>query len=619
MSLSPCRIHRAIVLAWLIHSAPAQGMTLTVPDDAPTIQAAIDSPADTILVRPGHYPEIPTVSRPVVLTAASASPAERPSLAGLSIHPVSYLDRPYVFRGLTVAGAVTVLNDDALLRLELISCLLGSGITDLSFYDRTVSITLDNCETYGFLELYARDTCIVDSCQVTGSLQCDLEPMLSITNTTFQGDGAQYGIHAIRARDVDIRHSIVRRYGIGMAVACQVSGVLIDNVVEDCSSAGIVASAGEELVAARNVVRRCGVGMYLERSYAASENRIENCRYGMWAGAGEGVRVERNVVFGSELDGIQVDHVTGQIRNNTSCLNRGSGMTLRWDPVYTDGQIEVAGNLGWRNGGWGIYWRTLPDERIARVACNNWVGNGSGEVGGAAPAPEDISVEPQFCDPAAGDFRLLASSALADWPGCGQIGALGTGCGLTGTVVVRFVAEGTEGGVRITWELAEESVAEQVWVERSDGVEGPWQRPVTERTQQQRTVIETDQAVLPERTYWYRLMAGGDGAAAVVGPPYAVRTGARLRFALLQAAPNPAAGPVRIEFGVARPAPIEIDIFDVQGRKVASVARGEWPAGAHVIEWRGVERKTAAAPNGWYLLRYRYPGGQDTKRLLLAR
>jgi hypothetical protein len=552
------------------------------------------------------------------LTAASPSVAEKPSLDGLTIHPSSYLGRPYVLRELAVLGPVTILNDDVSLRLEFRSCRLAGGITDLSFFDKTVSIALFNCETYGFLELYARDTCIVDSCQITGSMQCDLEPVLFVTNNTFQADGNQYGVHAIRVRDCEIRGNVIRGYGIGLNVHAQVLGAITDNVVEDCYAYGMAVSAKEGLVASRNVVRRCGVGMYLEGRHAADENRIEHCREGMWSFSGEGARVERNVVFGCELDGIQAAHVTGQILNNTNCLNGGSGMTVTWDPASTDGQIEVAGNVGWGNGVWGIYWRTPPDDRVVRVACNNWFGNASGDVGGATPAPGDISVEPQFCDPATGNYRLLAGSALADWPGCGQIGALGIGCGLTGTVVVRFVAEGAEDGVRITWELAEDSVPEQVWVERFDGAEGPWHRPVTERTEQGRTVIETDRTVLPERTYWYRLMVDGDGAPLVVGSPYLVRTGARLRFALLQVAPNPAAGPVRIEFGVARPAPIEIDLFDVLGRKIASIARGEWPAGTHVIEWHGLEHKTAA-PAGWYLLRYRYPGGQDTRRLLLAR
>ncbi|TMQ59572.1 MAG: hypothetical protein E6K72_01470, partial [Candidatus Eisenbacteria bacterium] len=78
-------------------------------------------------------------------------------------------------------------------------------------------------------------------------------------------------------------------------------------------------------------------------------------------------------------------------------------------------------------------------------------------------------------------------------------------------------------------------------------------------------------------------------------------------------------GPVRIAFSLARDAAIEIDVFDVQGRSVASPARGEWPAGAQVVQWDGRARSGQPAPAGLYLLRYRYPGGQDRRRIMRVR
>jgi flagellar hook assembly protein FlgD len=73
---------------------------------------------------------------------------------------------------------------------------------------------------------------------------------------------------------------------------------------------------------------------------------------------------------------------------------------------------------------------------------------------------------------------------------------------------------------------------------------------------------------------------------------------------------------VRIAFFLAQAAAIEIDVFDVQGRRVASPARGEWSAGAHVIAWDGRTRSGQSAPAGLFLVRYRYPGGQDRRRIV---
>jgi hypothetical protein len=85
---------------------------------------------------------------------------------------------------------------------------------------------------------------------------------------------------------------------------------------------------------------------------------------------------------------------------------------------------------------------------------------------------------------------------------------------------------------------------------------------------------------------------------------------------LVQVGPNPGSGPVRIDFALQDAAAIEIDVFDVQGRRVASPARGEWQAGTHAVEWDGLSRTGEPVPSGIYLLRYTYPGGEDWRRVV---
>jgi len=106
----------------------------------------------------------------------------------------------------------------------------------------------------------------------------------------------------------------------------------------------------------------------------------------------------------------------------------------------------------------------------------------------------------------------------------------------------------------------------------------------------------------------------GAGCEATTGvyPP------AGTAFRLDRVGPIPASGPVRIEFELAREAAIELEIFDIQGRLVASPARGAWPAGRHVVEWSGMVAGARAA-GGIYLVRYRYPGGEDRRRLVRTR
>jgi hypothetical protein len=56
--------------------------------------------------------------------------------------------------------------------------------------------------------------------------------------------------------------------------------------------------------------------------------------------------------------------------------------------------------------------------------CNDVFANG----GDPRPTGTNLAVDPQFCDLLGGDMRLDASSPLVG-AACGQIGALGIGCG----------------------------------------------------------------------------------------------------------------------------------------------------------------------------------------------
>ena len=104
-----------------------------------------------------------------------------------------------------------------------------------------------------------------------------------------------------------------------------------------------------------------------------------------------------------------------------------------------------------------------------------------------------------------------------------------------------------------------------------------------------------------------------------IGAPILVDARVRLEFRLVQTSPSPGSGPVRIAFSLKHSAEIEIDVLDMLGRRVASTARGDWPAGTHEVEWNGRTRTGEAAAPGLYVLRYAYPGGQDRRRIVRTR
>src|SRR5204863_2381821 len=119
-----------------------------------------------------------------------------------------------------------------------------------------------------------------------------------------------------------------------------------------------------------------------------------------------------------------------------------------------------------------------------------------------------------------------------------------------------------------------------VWV-------GPWRRVAIGGTRDGGVRVGLDRSAVAERDYWYRLAARTGDAAMVLTDPVRVDVDLALRFELTGAKPNPGSGPMRIGFALARMATVEVDVFDLQGRHVASLARGTLAAGAHTAEWSG--------------------------------
>jgi hypothetical protein len=80
----------------------------------------------------------------------------------------------------------------------------------------------------------------------------------------------------------------------------------------------------------------------------------------------------------------------------------------------------------------------------------------------------------------------------------------------------------------------------------------------------------------------------------------------------LSAAPSPAAATARLRFRLPRAQEIDLAVFDAAGRRLATLARGAWPAGEHTVAWNGDDRRGVPAPAGSYFARLR--GARDGQR-----
>jgi hypothetical protein len=111
------------------------------------------------------------------------------------------------------------------------------------------------------------------------------------------------------------------------------------------------------------------------------------------------------------------------------------------------------------------------------------------------------------------------------------------------------------------------------------------------------------------RGVWARNILGDDPIAVPDVAP-----GAPARITSLRSHPNPFRGTTTISFDLSGAAPVELQVYDVSGRVVATLAQGTASAGAHAIRFDG--SKLAA---GVYWTRLRSGGVEEVRKLTVVK
>ncbi|MCK4513284.1 T9SS type A sorting domain-containing protein, partial [bacterium] len=92
-----------------------------------------------------------------------------------------------------------------------------------------------------------------------------------------------------------------------------------------------------------------------------------------------------------------------------------------------------------------------------------------------------------------------------------------------------------------------------------------------------------------------------------------------LAFALRQNYPNPFRGGTALAFALPRPAEAKLDIYNVAGRRIATVVSGNLPAGNHLVTWDGTDTRGAKVPAGIYFYRFEADGFESTRKMILLK
>lgn len=85
-----------------------------------------------------------------------------------------------------------------------------------------------------------------------------------------------------------------------------------------------------------------------------------------------------------------------------------------------------------------------------------------------------------------------------------------------------------------------------------------------------------------------------------------------------EAEPNPTAGGSRVAFRLPAAAHVSAQVLDVTGRRIATLADGDFPAGSHSLRWDGRNADGGPAPTGAYIFHAR-AGEYAVMRTILLR
>ncbi len=653
----------------LLLPALAAAATWRVTQDAPTIQAAVDSAAagDTVLVAPGEYVEHVAIGKSLVLIGETGNPEDVIVDGGgegtCLAFGVEDQDMTLDVTGLTVRNAQSGMAQ------------VVTGGCDLTLTDCVV----EGCHTgLGHIGMSLRlERCLVQDNE--GGAIWQLLGSVTILDSVFRGNGGR--VLDLGESRVTMQDCLVVDNGDGFRFEGPFTGATFTGctIVGNGLDGGTVFSIApsyivelENTIVVGNGTVHVGLDVPAEDDIRAVCTDIWGNENGDWTGViadqlGRDGNLSADPRFCDPEAG---DYHLGL---GSPCLpGEGDGCGLigllgagecEIAAPYLAAVEDVAGDQGgqvrlrwWRSGhdrpgstypvtGYAI-WRRIDGTALATKAGESAVQPlavqparayppGNWDYVTTVPARgEDLyaTVVPTLCD--SSDLGICWSacfvSALTDDPLLYFDSSPDSGYSVDDIapptpagLAIAYAAEGN----RLSWQPcgAEDLRCYRVYTGESEAPFPGSATPVAVEG----TSWTDDLAASPlgawQRRYWVvsvdvhgneSLPADGQGAEVTgLEPPDASPA-----FGLLEARPNPFNPVTRIAFGLAATGPVELAIFDLQGRLVRSLLRGRsLEPGRHEAEWDGRDDGGRGVPSGAYLCRLQAGGRADSRRLLLLK
>ncbi|MBN1448064.1 MAG: Omp28-related outer membrane protein [Bacteroidetes bacterium] len=189
--------------------------------------------------------------------------------------------------------------------------------------------------------------------------------------------------------------------------------------------------------------------------------------------------------------------------------------------------------------------------------------------------------------------------------------------------LISFHASQVGGDVQLRWRTARESNNRGWYIQRRNPGEGWTDIGFVDgygTTNEQQIYEFTDRMVEMDQVIDYRLrQVDFDGTEDVsdVARVFTMATPTTTR--LLPNFPNPFNPSTNIMVELAQDAPMTVEIFDMLGRHVQTLAEGMHSAGAHVFEWNGTDANGSPVQSGIFFARMTTPDHSQTIQMQLAK
>ncbi len=83
--------------------------------------------------------------------------------------------------------------------------------------------------------------------------------------------------------------------------------------------------------------------------------------------------------------------------------------------------------------------------------------------------------------------------------------------------------------------------------------------------------------------------------------------------------PNPFNSSTTLRYWIAAAGPVQLEVFDLSGQRVATLVRAQQPAGSHEVQWDGSNHHGALVASGLYLARLRVEQEDQVRKVLLMK